>query len=120
MLIAGSGCSTAQRVRVETALATALISDEQSRQIGEQVHEDVRKSGVRYVDDPVVRGYVEGIVGRLAALARDRHVYLNARMANNPAEHREMLAGSQRQPCFDCQYAPKRTSYKIDKDLKRL
>lgn len=65
------GCSTAQRARVETALATSLISDEQSNQIGEQVHADLRKNGVRYVDDPVVRGYVEQIGARIFSLARE-------------------------------------------------
>ena len=64
------GCSTAQGKRVETVLAEALISDEQSNQIGEQVHADVEKSGVRYVDDPIVRGYVEEIGNRIFTLAR--------------------------------------------------
>jgi len=75
-------CSTAQRAPVETALAASLISDEQSNQIGEQVHADVQKSGVRYISDPVVRAYVEEIGARIFALARedragvDYHVHL--------------------------------------------
>src|SRR5580765_8833615 len=71
-----------RRAQVETALAASLISDEQSNQIGEQVHADVQKSGVRYISDPVVRGYVEEIGARIFALARedrpgvDYHVHL--------------------------------------------
>jgi predicted Zn-dependent protease len=68
---AASGCSTAQRARVETTLATALISDEQSNQIGEQVHADLQKNGMRYVDDPVIRAYVEQIGGRIFALGKE-------------------------------------------------
>jgi predicted Zn-dependent protease len=80
--LTGLGCSIGQRARVETALAVSLISDEQSNQIGEQVHADVEKSGVRYIVDPVVRGYVEEIGARIFALARedragvDYHVHL--------------------------------------------
>src|SRR5262245_43491327 len=64
------GCATAPGRKVETALAEALISDEQSNQIGEQVHADVEKSGVRYIQDPAVRGYVEQIAGRIFSLAK--------------------------------------------------
>ena len=56
----------------------------------------------------------------LAALDRGKHVFCQARMANNAAEAREMLAASQRHPELICQLAPKRTSYKIDKALQRL
>jgi len=69
--IVQAGCATGQRAQVETALAESLISDEESNQIGEQVHADVQKSGVRYVDDPVVNGYVEDLAARIFTLARD-------------------------------------------------
>ncbi|HKQ96250.1 MAG TPA: M48 family metallopeptidase [Candidatus Polarisedimenticolia bacterium] len=64
------GCATEQRTRVETTLARTLISDEQSNQIGEQVHADVARSGVRYVDDPRVLGYVDSVGERIFAVAR--------------------------------------------------
>jgi predicted Zn-dependent protease len=76
------GCSTGQRARVETTLARTLISDEQSNRIGEQVHADVERSGVRYVDDAAVRGYLEGVATRIIAVARsdrpgiDYHIHL--------------------------------------------
>ena len=63
-------CATGQRARVETTLARTLISDEQSNRIGEQVHADVARSGVRYVDDPGVLGYVEKIGERIFTVAR--------------------------------------------------
>jgi len=65
-----SACSGAQRVRTETALAEALVSDEQSQQIGKQVHDELDKQGVRYVRDAAVTGYVGDIAARLFALAK--------------------------------------------------
>jgi predicted dehydrogenase len=56
----------------------------------------------------------------LAALERGKHVFCQARMANDAAEAREMLAASQQHPDLVCQLAPKRTSYKIDRALQRL
>lgn len=56
----------------------------------------------------------------LAALDRGKHVFCQARMANNSAEAREMLAASQRHPELVCQLAPKRSSYPIDNALQRL
>jgi len=65
-----AACSSVQRVRTETALANVLISDQQSQQIGLQVREDLDKQGVRYVKDPEVIGYVDGIAARIFPLAR--------------------------------------------------
>jgi predicted Zn-dependent protease len=76
------GCATGDRARVETNLARVLISDEQSSQIGEQVHADVERSGARYVDDSAVRGYVESIAARIIGIARsdrpgvDYHIHV--------------------------------------------
>ena len=73
VILAGSACSTQQRVRTETALAQALISDEQSQQIGEQVHAELDANGVRYTSDGTVQGYVSDISARIFSLAkRDR------------------------------------------------
>jgi predicted Zn-dependent protease len=79
---AAPACSTGQRAQVETTLAQTLISDQQSNQIGAQVHADVERSGVRYVQDPAVRGYVESVATRIFAVARsdrpgvDFHVHV--------------------------------------------
>ncbi len=82
LLIVVAGCSAQQRVQTETALAQALISDQQSAQIGEQVHAQLQSQGVHYVSDPEVTRYVEGVAGRIFDLARrdrpgvDFHVHV--------------------------------------------
>jgi predicted Zn-dependent protease len=65
--VSGAGCTQRQRSKIEGQIAGALVSDEQEREIGRQVHEELKKQGVRYVQDPVVTRYVEGITERLAA-----------------------------------------------------
>jgi beta-barrel assembly-enhancing protease len=64
-------CTTEQRVRTETALARALISDEQSEAIGKQVHNELEQQNMRFLDDPVVEDYVESIAGRILKFAED-------------------------------------------------
>ena len=54
----------------------------------------------------------------LAALESGRHVLCQARMANDAAEAREMLAASQRHPDLVCQLVPSSGSYKIDRALQ--
>jgi predicted dehydrogenase len=56
----------------------------------------------------------------LAALESGKHVLCQARMANNAAEAREMLAVSRRYPDLICQLVPTSTSYVIDRALQRL
>jgi predicted dehydrogenase len=56
----------------------------------------------------------------LAALDAGLHVLCQARMANNTAEAREMLAASQRHPNQVCQLVPTSGSYRIDRALQRL
>ncbi len=68
--LALTGCSAKQRVRTETTLADIMISDQQSQQIGLQVREDLDKQGVRYIKDPEVLAYVDGIAARIFPLAR--------------------------------------------------
>jgi predicted dehydrogenase len=50
----------------------------------------------------------------LAALDSGRHVLCQARMANNAAEAREMLAASRRHPDLVCQLVPSSSGYSID------
>lgn len=56
----------------------------------------------------------------LAALDSGRHVLCQARMANNAAEAREMLAASLRHPNLVCQLVPSSSGYSIDRALLGL
>ena len=56
----------------------------------------------------------------LAALDAGLHVLCQARMANNSAEAREMLAASMRHPDLVCQLVPSSGTYRIDRALQRL
>jgi len=56
----------------------------------------------------------------LAALDRGLHVLCQARMANDAAEARAMLAASQRHPELVCQLVPSSGTYRIDRALQRL
>jgi predicted dehydrogenase len=55
----------------------------------------------------------------LAALDLGLHVLCQARMANDAAEAREMLAASQRHPELVCQLVPSSGTYRIDRALQR-
>ena len=56
----------------------------------------------------------------LAALDRGLHVLCQARMANDTAEARDMLAAAQRHSNLVCQLVPTSGSYRIDRALQRL
>ena len=56
----------------------------------------------------------------LAALDQGLHVLCQARMANDAAEARDMLAASQRHPNQICQLVPSSGTYRIDRALQRL
>jgi len=45
------GCAERQRAAAETAVAKALISDDQEMQLGMQVQQELQKQNVRYLDD---------------------------------------------------------------------
>lgn len=80
--IVGTSCSTHQRVKTETVLARALVSDEQMAEIGQEIHRELESQGIRYVKDPQVTGYVDGIASKLFGPARkdrpgvDYHVHV--------------------------------------------
>ncbi|MGH9866667.1 MAG: M48 family metallopeptidase [Candidatus Polarisedimenticolia bacterium] len=59
------GCTSQHRVSAETSVAKALISDEQSEEIGRQVHAELEQQGISFTDDPVVQDYVDNIGGRI-------------------------------------------------------
>jgi predicted dehydrogenase len=56
----------------------------------------------------------------LAALDRGLHVLCQARMANDAAEARDMLAAARRHPNLVCQLVPSSGTYRIDRALQRL
>jgi predicted dehydrogenase len=56
----------------------------------------------------------------LAALDTGRHVLCQARMANDTAEARDMLAASRRHSNLVCQLVPSSGTYKIDRALETL
>ena len=56
----------------------------------------------------------------LAALETGRHVLCQARMANNAAEAREMLAASQRHPELVCMLVPSSSGYSVDRAMLSL
>jgi len=56
----------------------------------------------------------------LAALDRGLHVLCQARMANDAAQARDMLAASRRHPNLVCQLVPSSGTYRIDRALQRL
>ena len=56
----------------------------------------------------------------LAALDAGLHVLCQARMANDAAEARDMLAASARKPNLVCQLVPSSGTYRIDRALQRL
>ncbi|HET6372480.1 MAG TPA: M48 family metallopeptidase [Candidatus Polarisedimenticolia bacterium] len=82
VFLAGAACSTQQRVQTETSLAKALVTDEQSRQIGDEVHAELDAKGVRFVSDGAINAYVSRISGRIFSLAKkersgiDYHVHV--------------------------------------------
>ncbi len=73
-LAAELGCSHAQRTTAETTIAKALVSDEQEKQIGLQTKQQLeQQENLKYVQDPQVVGFVEGITKKLFPLAeKDR------------------------------------------------
>lgn len=64
------GCSRKARVEAETGLADLLVSERQEEEIGEQVKEELRREGVRFVEDPEVVAYVEDIGRRVRKQVR--------------------------------------------------
>ena len=68
--VAFTGCSAQPLVKTETALAKALVSDEQLNQLGEQMHQELEKQGVQFEQDPTINNYVEGIANDIFKVAK--------------------------------------------------
>lgn len=68
-----TGCSNQQRISFEKGLAEATISDEQEFQLGFQVHEELKKQNVKFLEKPEVGVYVERLANKLMPSAnKDR------------------------------------------------
>ena len=63
-------------------VAKALVSDEQEKQLGDQVKQELDKQGTKYIKDPEVVGYVQGVAKKIFVSANkdrpgvDWHVYV--------------------------------------------
>lgn len=66
----GVACSHAQRGNAETALAKALVSDQQESQLGVQVKQQLeQEQHVKYLQDAAVVAFVKGITDKVLPLA---------------------------------------------------
>lgn len=59
--IFGAGCASAPVVAAEKAAASVLISDKQEAELGQQLHQELAKQGIQYVQDQEVLNYVQGL-----------------------------------------------------------
>src|SRR5262245_30790166 len=57
--VAGCGVHTPEGV------AKALVSDEQEAQLGAQVKQELDKQGTKYVQDPEIVNYVQGVAKKI-------------------------------------------------------
>jgi predicted Zn-dependent protease len=63
-----AGCTHAQRVKLETVAAKALVSDEEERALGAQVKRELARK-ITFVDDPAVTGWLARVVGPVVRAA---------------------------------------------------
>ncbi len=63
-------CTQRQRSKLETQIASALVSESQEREIGREIARELERQGVTYVNDPTVTEYVDDITARLATEVR--------------------------------------------------
>ena len=69
MVLVFAGCTTTQRRTTEKEIAQTLISDQQEFELGFQLHEELKKENVKFLQSPQVELYVEKLVGKLTAEA---------------------------------------------------
>ena len=65
LLALTAACSTTQRAKTEKAIADVLISEEDEAKLGAQIKQELDAQGVKYVTDPTVVAYVQGLLNRL-------------------------------------------------------
>jgi predicted Zn-dependent protease len=82
LLAVAANCALTQKAgEAETGVAKVLVPDDQEKQLGEQLHQQLDQQGVKRVTDPVVTGYVEKLLGEITPHARrdresDYHVHV--------------------------------------------
>ncbi len=82
LLAVAANCSLTQSLpEAELAVAKVLVSDEQEKQLGLQVHQELEQEGVKLSKDPVVTKYVDGLVAQIVPHAKkdrdtDYHVHV--------------------------------------------
>src|SRR5205823_4377293 len=80
-----AACTTNQRIHAESAVARTLVSDQQEAQLGQQTAAEIDKQGLRYVSDPAVVSYVQGLMNRLAPFAKkDRNINFDVKVIDDP------------------------------------
>lgn len=81
-----ASCTSKGFVRAETAAAQILVSDEQEKQIGQQVQEELKKEKIKYLEDPQVNDYVLGLARKIYPhAAKDRpNVPWNTHVVDDP------------------------------------
>lgn len=79
------GCSATQvakardtvnagRVKAETAVANAVVSDRDEEALGLQVQQAIEKQGVKYSSDSTVTSYVSSLAAKLAAASGEKRL----------------------------------------------
>ena len=64
-------CTSGQRASFETAAAKALVSDDEEKQLGLQVKQELEeKQHVKYLSDPAVNSYVQSVIDRILPSAK--------------------------------------------------
>jgi predicted Zn-dependent protease len=59
--LTATGCSSQPIRTAETAVARVLVSPQQENQLGAQLHQQLEKEGMRYIQDKAVVDYVEQV-----------------------------------------------------------
>ncbi len=70
LVVAASACTAVQRSTTEQVVAAALISDKQEMDLGFQVHEDLKTKNTKFLENPDVGIYVEGLVNKIVPQAK--------------------------------------------------
>ena len=93
LALLSASCTTQTRegmARAETAIAKALISDEQEDAIGRQIHAELEKGTaetppIRYSTDPVVTTYINNLTAKLTPYAdKDRKTAWHMHVIDDP------------------------------------
>jgi beta-barrel assembly-enhancing protease len=86
-LLAGAGCATRPVRAAEKAAASVLVSDEQEKELGLQLHKELEKEGMKYVQDPAVVNYVTEIARPIIQRAKkDRNQSFSIYVVDKPSE----------------------------------